>query len=92
MNLSVTYTHFFLEGAYADVIRTSICILLGVNPALFFFIVLGGRHLGAPLSLWENIMKDGRMGFLSRIILTPSASPGCIMRKIIVLILISATC
>jgi hypothetical protein len=39
MNLSVTYAHFFLEAPYADVVRTSICILLGVNPALFFFFI-----------------------------------------------------
>src|SRR3569833_1916305 len=36
MNLSVTYAHFLLEAPYADVIRTSICMLLGVNPALLF--------------------------------------------------------
>ena len=39
MNLSVTYAHFFLEAPYADVIRTSICILLGVNPPLLIFIM-----------------------------------------------------
>ena len=32
MNLSVTYAHFFLEGPYADFIRTSICIFFGVPP------------------------------------------------------------
>src|SRR6267154_2334108 len=37
MNLSVTYSHFFLEAPYADFIRTSICILLGVNALLLFF-------------------------------------------------------
>ena len=34
MNLSVTYAHFFLEAPYADIIRTTICLLLGVNPPL----------------------------------------------------------
>lgn len=72
MNLSVAYTNFFLEGPYADFIRTSICILLGVNPILFVFIMSldgiwsGFTHVG------ENIMKDGKMGFLQHIILTPS--------------------
>ena len=72
MNLSVTYTHFFLEAPYADVIRTSICILAGVNPALLFFIMFIDGTWGAFIHVGENIMKDGRMGFLNRIILTPS--------------------
>jgi sterol desaturase/sphingolipid hydroxylase (fatty acid hydroxylase superfamily) len=72
MNLSVTYAHFFLEGRYADVIRTSICILLGVNPALLFFIMFIDGTWGAFIHAGENILKDGRLGFLNRIILTPS--------------------
>ena len=72
MNLSVTYAHFFLEGPYADVIRTSICIVLGVNPALLFFIMFIDGTWGAIIHAGENILKDGRLGFLNRIILTPS--------------------
>ena len=72
MNLSVTYTHFFLEAPYADVIRTSICILAGVNPALLFFIMFIDGTWGAFIHVGEKIMKDGRMGFLNKIILTPS--------------------
>ncbi|NSL86839.1 sterol desaturase family protein [Chitinophaga sp. Mgbs1] len=72
MNLSVTYTHFFLEAPYADVIRTSICILAGVNPPLLFFIMFIDGTWGAFIHVGENIMKDGRMGFLGKIILTPS--------------------
>jgi len=72
MNLSVTYAHFFLEGPYADVIRTSICILAGVNPPLLFFIMFIDGTWGAFIHVGENILKDGRLGFLNRIILTPS--------------------
>ncbi len=72
MNLSVTYAHFFLEGPYADVVRTSICILLGVNPALLFFIMFVDGTWGAFIHVGENILQDGRLGFLQRIILTPS--------------------
>lgn len=72
MNLSVTYAHFFLEAPYADVIRTSICILLGVNPPLLFFIMFIDGTWGGFIHVGENIMKDGRMGFLNKIILTPS--------------------
>lgn len=72
MNLAVTYTHFFLEAPYADVIRTSICILAGVNPPLLFFIMFIDGTWGAFIHVGENMMKDGRMGFLNKIILTPS--------------------
>jgi len=72
MNLSVTYAHFFLEAPYADVIRTSICILLGVNPVLLFFIMFIDGTWGAFIHVGENILKNARLGFLNKIILTPS--------------------
>ena len=72
MNLSVTYAHFFLEGPYADVIRTTICILLGVNPPLLFFIMFIDGTWGAFIHAGENLLKDGRLGVLNKFILTPS--------------------
>ena len=72
MNLSVSYAHFFLEAPYADVIRTSICILAGVNPPLLFLIMFIDGTWGTFIHVGENIMKDARMGVLNRIILTPS--------------------
>ena len=72
MNLSVTYTHFFLEAPYADVIRTSICILLGVEPPMLFLIMMIDGLWGAFIHVGENILPNARLGFLNRIILTPS--------------------
>lgn len=72
MNLTVSYMHFFLEAPYADVIRTSICIVAGVSPPLLFLIMAIDGTWGAFIHVGENIMKDGRMGWLSRVILTPS--------------------
>lgn len=72
MNLSVTYAHFFLEAPYADIIRTTGCILLGVNPAVLFTIMFIDGAWGAFIHVGENLMKDARLGFLERIILTPS--------------------
>lgn len=72
MNLSVSYAHFFLEGPYADVIRTTVCILAGVNPALLFFIMFIDGTWGGFIHVGENIIKDGRLGFLNKWILTPS--------------------
>lgn len=72
MNLSVTYAHFFLEAPYADVIRTTICILLGVNPPLLFFIMFIDGTWGSFIHVGENLIRDGRLGFLNKILLTPS--------------------
>ena len=72
MNLSVTYAHFFLEAPYADVIRTSICILLGVNPPLLFFIMFIDGTWGAFIHVGENLLKNARLGFMQKYILTPS--------------------
>ena len=72
MNLSVTFAHFFLEAPYADIIRTSVCILLGVNPPLLFLIMFIDGTYGAFIHVGENLIRDGRLGALNRIMLTPS--------------------
>ncbi|MDR0792089.1 MAG: sterol desaturase family protein [Chitinophagaceae bacterium] len=72
MNLSVTYAHFFLEGPYADFIRTSICILLGVNPPLLAFIMFIDGTWGAFIHVGDNLMKNAKMGFMEKFLLTPS--------------------
>ena len=72
MNLSVTYMHFFLEAPYADVIRTSICILAGVNPPLLFLIMAIDGTWGAFIHVGEHTLRNGRLGMLGRLILTPS--------------------
>ena len=72
MNLSVTYAHFFFEGTYADTIRTTVCILLGVEPTMLFVIMFIDGTYGAFIHVGENLIKDARFGFLNKIMLTPS--------------------
>lgn len=72
MNLSVTHAHFFLEAPYADTIRTTVCLLLGLQPELLFFIMFIDGTWGAFIHIGENMLKNGRLGFLNKIILTPS--------------------
>lgn len=72
MNLSVTYAHFLLEAPYADFIRTSICMLLGVEPVMLFAIMFIDGTWGGFIHVGENFMKDSRMGLLGKLILTPS--------------------
>lgn len=72
MNLSVTHAHFFLEAPYADVIRTTTCILLGVQPELLFTVMFIDGTYGAFIHIGENMIKDARFGFLNKLMLTPS--------------------
>lgn len=72
MNLSVTYAHFILEAPYADFIRTTICILLGVDPVMLFAIMFVDGTWGGFIHVGENFIKDARFGFLGNLILTPS--------------------
>ncbi|WP_242118734.1 sterol desaturase family protein [Aestuariivivens sediminicola] len=72
MNLSVTYAHFFLEAPYADVIRTTVCILLGVQPEMLFLIMFIDGTYGAFIHVGENLIKNGKFGVLNKWILTPS--------------------
>ncbi|GHN01483.1 fatty acid hydroxylase [Cytophagales bacterium WSM2-2] len=72
MNLSVTYAHFILEAPYADFIRTSICMLLGVNPVMLFAIMFIDGTWGGFIHVGENFMKDTRFGLIGKMILTPS--------------------
>lgn len=72
MNLSVTHAHFFLEAPYADIIRTTICILLGVPPEVLFAVMFIDGTYGAFIHVGENLIKDARFGFLNKIMLTPS--------------------
>lgn len=72
MNLSVIYVNFIFHIAQANLIRTSICVFFGVPiPALLFVMVIDG-FWGAFIHVSEELLPNGRMGFLNRIILTPS--------------------
>ena len=61
---------FFLEAPYADFIRTSICILFGIEPIMLFTIMFIDGTYGAFIHIGENLVKDARFGFLNKIILT----------------------
>ena len=72
MNLSVSHAHFFLEAPYADLIRTTICIVLGVEPAMLFTIMFIDGTYGSFIHIGDNMIKSGKLGILNKIILTPS--------------------
>lgn len=72
MNLAVSHAHFFLEAPYADIIRTTICMLLGVPPAMLFVIMFIDGTWGSFIHIGDTVMKNARMGILGKYILTPS--------------------
>lgn len=72
MNLSVTYAHFFLEAPYADIIRTTVCILAGVEPSMLFIIMFIDGTYGAFIHIGENVLKNATFGKIGKLILTPS--------------------
>lgn len=72
MNLSVNYAHIFLEGTYADVVRTSICMLLGVSPPLLVLIMIIDGFWGSFIHLGESMLREGKLGMFYRVLLTPS--------------------
>ena len=72
MNLSVTYAHFILEASYADFIRTSICILMGVRPELLFMIMFIDGTWGSFIHIGESLLSNAKLGWLGKLILTPS--------------------
>jgi sterol desaturase/sphingolipid hydroxylase (fatty acid hydroxylase superfamily) len=72
MHLSISYAHFFLEAPYADLIRTSICILAGVPPPMLFVIMFIDGTWGSFIHIGETILPDARLGFAGKWILTPS--------------------
>ena len=72
MNLSLAYTHFFLEGPYADFVRTALCILLGVNPPMLLVIIFIDAMWGGFIHIGEVMIKDSKWGFINKIIFTPS--------------------
>lgn len=72
MNLSVSYAHFFLEAPYADLVRIGICTLSGLDPAVLLLVIGIDSLWGSFIHIGEEIMPNGRMGFLQKYILTPS--------------------
>lgn len=72
MNFAINFTHFFLELSFCDVVRTTICILAGVSPSMFILIMFIDGLWATYLHVGEDMLKNGRLGILSKLILTPS--------------------
>lgn len=72
INLFVTDAHFFFEYPYADAVRTSVCVLLGVSPPVLVIVMLIDSFWAMYIHVGENLLDNGRLGLLNHFILTPS--------------------
>ncbi|MDX1736439.1 MAG: sterol desaturase family protein [Halioglobus sp.] len=72
MNLSVSYAHFFLEAPFADLIRVGLCTLLGMPMELVLLVAGIDSIWGHVIHVSEEVLPDGRLGWLGRFVLTPS--------------------
>ncbi len=71
INLTVAYSGFFLQAIVAYAIRCGICIVLGVSFQMLMLIILLDGAWGGLLHVSEEILPDGRLGFLKKWIMTP---------------------
>ena len=72
MNLSVSWAHFYIENLYADIIRLGICALAGVELEIMLMVYIIDSVWGHLIHTSEEILPDGRLGFLGKFLLTPS--------------------
>ena len=73
LNSSVTLTTFYVENIYTEILQTTFCMLMGLSPAMYFFIMVIDSIWGAFIHISEDTIKDGKLGFLDKIVLTPSS-------------------
>lgn len=72
LNSSVTLTTFFVENLYTEFFAAMFCMILGVQPLMLFAIMILDSIWGAFVHVSESTMKNARLGFLEKFILTPS--------------------
>jgi sterol desaturase/sphingolipid hydroxylase (fatty acid hydroxylase superfamily) len=72
MNLAVAYHRFFLEQTYIDFIKVIICILLGVEPLMFFLIITIDGVWGLFIHIGDDFLPKGRLGIFQHLVFTPS--------------------
>jgi sterol desaturase/sphingolipid hydroxylase (fatty acid hydroxylase superfamily) len=72
LNITVNWIHFFAESYYSTLVRLLILMVFGVNPAMFAAIIAIDSAWGIFIHVSERTLKDGRLGILQHIIITPA--------------------
>lgn len=72
LNMTVNWAHFFAESYYSTLVRLVILTLMGVDPVMLLPMILIESAWGMFIHVSENTLKDGQLGFLHHLIITPS--------------------
>lgn len=72
LNSSITLTTSFVENLYTEFFAATFCMLLGLQPLMFFTIMIIDSIWGAFVHMSEDSLKNAKLGFLENFILTPS--------------------
>lgn len=72
MNLTVAWVHFFAEGYYTAAIQVPLLMLFGVTPEMVAIILVIDGTWGTFIHAGEDAFKNGRLGILEKILITPS--------------------
>ncbi|MBS1530169.1 MAG: sterol desaturase family protein, partial [Bacteroidetes bacterium] len=64
--------HFFAESYYSTFVRLLILIPFGVNQGMFLAIISIDAAWGIFIHVSEETLRDGRLGFLRHLIITPA--------------------
>lgn len=72
LNMTVNWVHFFAESYYSTLVRLVILTLFGVNPAMFLAMIVIDSAWGIFIHVSEGTLKNGRLGILHHLIITPS--------------------
>ena len=72
LNAVVTLRTFYLENLYTEFVRTTIMVLSGAPLMMYFLIMIIDSIWGAFVHVSEKVMKNGRLGILNKLVLTPS--------------------
>lgn len=72
MNLTVAWVHFFAEGYYTAIVQVPLLMLFGVSPEMVAIILVIDGTWGTFIHAGEDAFKNGRLGFLEKIFITPS--------------------
>lgn len=72
LNMTVNWIHFFAESYYSTFVRLLVLIPFGVNPAMFLAIISIDAAWGIFIHVSEDALKDGRLGILQHLVITPA--------------------
>ena len=72
MNLTVAWVHFFAEGYYTAAVQVPLLMLFGVSPEMVAIILIIDGTWGTFIHCGEDAFKNGRMGILEKVFITPS--------------------